>query len=411
MRKKLLTLAAVSTLAVPFAAQSEVKVKLNEDTGITLGFRLQTYYLNNDPDSGAAPSDENEFLVRRARLRLKGDITKYFSAFMQTEFANDNLRDSGNSGLSGGGVRMIDAFVTVKPWTLFQINAGELMSPASRQNTTSSAALMTWDRPLQNNKTLTWGTRSVGSLQTRTLGFTNAGLKGDVDVRDLGVTVFGFHPFSDLISGKYYVGVYQGSDQEVDSNKRFTARVQFNLFDPEPGYYNNSTYLGKKKTIGIGAAYDTQNNVADDVAGQAVDYKWYSVDLFGDYPLGPGSVTLESAYNNLSLGSKGVLVSTADPTQTLGVSAKQAQGDGFYVQAGYFIDALGGIPGGWQPWLEYEQWHAGLVDGSYDAFRAGLSYFWKGQNANVKFGYEQVNPKGAGLPNIDTFGVGVFMNY
>lgn len=410
MKKKLVALAMASTLAVPFAAQGEAKVKISEDTGITLGFRLQTFYLHNDDDL-VAPADEDEFLVRRARLRLKGDITKYFSTFLQTEFANDNLRDPNQTGLSGGGVRLIDAYITVKPWEFFQINAGELMSPASRQNTTGSGAMMAWDRPLQNNKTLSWGTRAVGALQTRTLGFTNAGLKGDVDVRDLGVTLFGFYPFSDLISGKYYVGVYQGSDVAFEDDKRYTARLQVNLFDTEPAYYNNSTYFGKKKTVAFGAAYDMQDNVAQDVTGAGVDYRWYTFDAFAEYPIGFGSVTVEGAYNNLDLDGAGVLVNTTTGAALSTTSANQAEGDGFYVEAGYFIPSIGGLRGGWQPWFLYEKWDAGADAGSYDAYRVGLTYVWQGHNANVKFGYEKIDPEAANLPDIDTFGVGLFMTY
>lgn len=406
MKYKLMTLAVVSALVVPFAAQGEAKVKITDDTGITLGFRLQTFYLYNDTDI-VAPRDEHEFRIRRARLRLKGDITKYFSAFFQTEFADDVAG-------AGGDVRLIDAFVTVKPWELFQVNAGELMSPASRMNVTSSGGLMAWDRPLQNNKTLTWGTRSIGSLQTRTLGFTNAGLGGQVNVRDLGVTLFGSSPITDLVSGKYYLGVYQGSEQEFESDKRYTARLQFNLFDPEPGYFNLSTYFGKKKTIALGASYDYQDNAARDVTGAGADYRWYSVDAFGDYPLGPGSFTLEAAYSDLDLDSRGRLVSNfGEPDQAFlsAISAEQAEGDGFYVQTGYFIPSLGGLPGGWQPWFYYEQWDAGLDEGSYDAYRVGLTYVWKGHNANIKVGYEKVEPEGANQPDIDTFGIGVFMTY
>lgn len=406
MRKKLLTLAAASALALPFAAQGEAKVKISEDTGITLGFRLQTFYLYNDTDI-VSPRDEHQFRIRRARFRMKGDITKYFSAFFQTEFADD-------TDATGGDVRMIDAFITVKPTPLFQINAGELMSPASRMNTTSSGGLMAWDRPAQTNKVLTWGTRAVGSLQTRTLGFTSAGLGGQVDVRDLGVTIFGSSPITDLISGKYYVGVYQGSTQAFESDKRYTARLQVNLFDPEPGYFNLSTYFGEKKTIAIGASYDAQDNVARDVTGAAANYSWYTVDLFGDYPLGPGSFTLEAAYNNLDLDGRGVLVSNfgqANQADLSGNPAQQAEGDGFYVQTGYYIPSFGGLPGGWQPWFLYEQWDAGLDAGSYDAYRVGLSYLLKGHNANVKIGYEKVDPKNGNQPDVDTFGVGLFMTY
>ncbi len=402
MKYHWLSLAVAGSLAVPLTAQAGAKIKITDDSSIDLGFRLQSFYLKND-SSFVSPRDENEFRVRRARIRLKGNVTKYFSMFLQTEFSKEGTASTAD-------MRLIDAYTTIKPFTWFQINAGELMAPASRQNTTSSGALMAWDRVTQNNKTLTWGTRSVGALQTRTLGFTNAGLKGEVDVRDLGVTLFGSESFGDALHGKYYIGVYQGARTEFDDSQRYAGRIQINLMDPEPGYFNASTYLGKKQTIGIGAAFDRQNDVARDVNGNAIDYKWYSLDVFTDYPLGPGSVTLEAGYNNLDLDDGGILVDSSGNSLS-SVSAKQSQGDGYYVQGGYYIAGLGGVTGGWQPWFEYETWDADVKAGGYDSYRVGLSYYFKGHNANVKVGYERISPDGSSDPNVNTLGVGIFMTY
>ncbi len=393
--------------------RAQNKLQLAEDVSLSVGFLLQTHYLHNDSDL-VGPRNEDEIRIRRARLRLRGDVSPYVTAILQTEFANDNLRDPNQPALSGGNMRVIDAYITLKPQDSFQLLVGEHMAPASRQNLTAAGALMAFDRPLQNNKTLTWGTRSVAAMQTRTLGYTSAGLKGDVDVRDLGATFFGFHKLNDRLSAKHYLGAYQGSDQVTDSSKRFTGRLQLNVFDTEPGYFNRSTYFGEKKTVGFGAAFDTQNNAAEAFeTGDNVDYFWYTLDAFADVPVGPGSLTVEGAYNNLDLDGADLLAnrrgSSEDPlTRT---STRQVEGDGFYVQAGYFIPSRSENSSGWQPWAMYEEWRGTDDAGSYDAFRLGLTYVWRGHNANVKLGYERLSPKDGNQPNADTVALGLFLLY
>ena len=389
------------------------KLQLAEDVSLSVGFLLQTHYLHNDSDL-VGPRNEDEIRIRRARLRLRGDVTPYVSAVLQTEFANDNLRDPNQTGMSGGDMRVIDAYINLKPMPALQLVVGEHVAAASRQNTTAAGAPMTFDRPLQNNKTLTWGTRSVAAMQTRTLGYTSAGLKGDVDVRDLGATFFGFHKLNDQLSAKHYLGAYQGSDQVTDDSKRFTGRLQLNLFDTEPGYFNRATYFGEKKTVGFGAAFDMQNNAAEEFeTGANVDYFWHTLDAFAEVPAGPGSLTVEGAYNNLDLDSADLLAnrrgSAEDPLSR--TPARQAEGDGFYLQAGYFIPSGGEHTSGWQPWAMYEEWRAKDDAGSYDAFRVGLTYVWRGHNANVKLGYERVSPKAATQPNADTVALGLYLLY
>ena len=346
------------------------ELKIDDESSINLGFRAQVLakFYERDLDSDDSFEDVTEFQVRRARIRLLGKINKHISAFLQTELAS-------NSDASGADVRLIDAFVRINynPWA--QIYAGINMAPSSRQALTSSGGLMTMDRPGNNYKNLTWGARALRNFSTNGVGATTSGLGpgAPVAVRDTGATLFGSGSLSDTSHFKYYLGVYDGVQlaDNTDENLRMAGRAQVNFFDSEPNYYNLSTYLGKKKTLGFGISYDMQDKVQDATAGGFGDYTYFSVDAFADWPMGDGTLTAEAAFSDLDLDG-----ATS--------AALRSEGDGFYVQAGYLL------PNNWQPWVEYESWDSedtGSV-GDYDSFRVGVSYFFKGHNANVKAGFE-----------------------
>ncbi len=371
------------------------ELKIDDESSINLGFRVQAYtvFTESDLDDDDSFESLTDFRVRRARLRLLGKINSQISAFIQTEFADD-------AGGSGGDMRVIDAFVRVNYNKWAQIYAGQNMAPSSRQSTTSSGAMMTIDRPGNNTKNLTWGTRSLGRFSTTTISDTDGGLRGDNAVRDMGVTLFGSGSLSDTSHLKYYLGFYDGVQNGTDNsdkNLRMTARAQWNLFDSEPGYYNSSTYLGKKKTLGFGISYDVQDEVQDATAGGYGDYSYYSVDAFMEWPMGDGTLTAEMAFSDLDLDGANA-------------NALRSEGDGFYVQAGYFRN-------GWQPWVEYETWDSAAAtgQGDYDAYRVGISYYFKGQNANVKFGLESFNSdnvfSGTTEDSINTIVLGFFTTY
>lgn len=409
MRKDLLFLCLATcsfflVLSQPNSARAGADIQINDESSIDLGFRLQALYLRTEKDvDGQKSSFENfdDFKVRRARLRLGADINKWASMFIQTEFAEDEG--------TGADMRVIDAFIRLKPHKLANIYLGENMAPVTRQNLTSSGGLLAIDRPGITYKNLTWGTRALSTFANATVGDTDAGLRGDVDVRDTGVTLFGSTSLSDMAHVKYYLGTYDGVQEAGEDSERCAGRIQVNFFDAEPNYFNLSTYLGKKKTVGIGAAFDSQSDVARDLAtGGTVDYEMWTVDAFADYPLGPGTVTLEAAYLDLDLDDATQL--DADGDGITGTNAKQSQGNGYYAQAGYFIN-------NWQPWVEYEQWDSdGANDlGSFDSYRIGLTYFIKGHNANIKAGYEVFNADenftGTNEDSIKTFVTGLYVNY
>jgi hypothetical protein len=387
------TAVAIGLLAAG-SAWAGAELKIDDESSINLGFRGQVLMKSIEADLNGDDSFDNftDFQLRRARIRLLGKINPKISMFLQTEFGDDVAG-------GGGDVRLIDGWVSYKfdPWA--QVFAGMHMAPSSRQATTGSGGLMTMDRPGNNTKNLSWGTRALRNFSTATVPATASGLIGQArdSVRDTGATLFGSGSLSDTTHLKYYVGLYDGVQvlRNGDRNLRMTTRAQVNFGDAEAGYFNTSTYLGKKKTLALGVSYDTQDQVQGDITGYG-DYTYFSVDAFLEQPMGDGTLTLEAAFSDLDLDG-------------FNDNALRSEGDGYYVQAGYYMNK-------WQPWVAYEAWDSNATDseGTYDAFRVGISYFFKGHNANVKAGFEQFNtdiPFSGSEDSSTAFILGFFITY
>jgi len=369
------------------SAFAGAKLKISDEASIDLGYRVQALGIFSkqmtDHDDDDKFDSYREWKLRRARFRLGGKVNDRVSAFLQTD-------------VSGKDVQMIDAFITFKGHKWAQLVVGRLMAPILRQNLTSSGALMAIDRPGMAYKSLTWGGRALHTFSNATFGLSrpggdNLGTSPDA-VRDNGFTIFGS---GDLGSGgnshlKYYAGMYNGVQAGVDDKDRFTFRAQYNLWDAEGGYFQSSTYLGKKKTLGIGVAYDVQKEAGvSDPAGTPtlVDYAMTTVDGFLELPSSNGNaLTVEVGYLMLDWNDAADFMAS--------------QGSGFYGQAGYFIHS------GWQPWVEFESFKSDATDdtGSYDNFRIGLTYFLDGHHANIKAGYESFKSKVALMEEEDTIG-------
>ncbi len=409
MRKiALLTGVLVGVLLVwPSASWAGVELQIDQDSNLELGFRLQTQFLSSTNSQADAESEhEEKFLLRRARIRLGGNVTKWVNFFMQIG------SDSGEDG-SVGDAKVIDGFINLHLLEQAQVILGEHMAPAGRQQLTSSAAMLAIDRPGITDYNLTWGLNGGAVFNTAIFDDGNLDLSGDGNVnRDIGVTLFGSTSFTETFHAKYYVGGYTGIQfmNNAEDKERVTGRVQLNFFEPEPGYYNLSTYLGRKKTVAIGASIDHQQRIArDTITDDNVNYIWYSFDAFADIPVGPGNTTLEAGYSNLDLeDSTSLRDSASGPPK----NAKETEGKGFYVQSGYYLENLN-----LQPWALYESWYSDASDdaGSWSAWRVGLSYFIKGHNANIKVGLERFSAAekigGSADKNIDTFLIGFYVSY
>ena len=367
MKHVTIAITTVALLSAAGTANAGAKIKINDDATINLGFRLQTLLITRSGDVNT----EDEFKVRRARFRLGSTITDKASIFLQTD-------------ISGKSMNMIDAFITFKPSKSLNIIVGENMVPASRQNLTSSSSLMTIDRPGIAYKSLNWGGRALQSFANNTIGETKSGLGSKYAVRDGGATVFGKGNISDDTHYKYYVGLYNGADDAASDGFMYSGRFQVNFGDAESGYYNASTYLGKKQTYSVGVSYTAQADATTEVdTGNAVDYSLLSVDGFIEQPIANGIFSAEAAYSKMELDGAGDLGTTDGKVNGNG---KKSEGDGFYAQAGFLVDDI-------QYWAGYEQWGSNDAAnmGTFDSARLGFTYFLKGQNLNLKAGIEKTN--------------------
>ncbi len=352
------------------------RLHIGDEGWVGVGARILPIFIYNDSD---LVSDEMEFRMRRARVFVRGDLVEWAGFSVATE-------------VSGGNVLLIDSYLHFKPKDEVQFFVGRHLSPGpGRQSgTTSAAALMAIDRPNFGFKNLSFGGRAMTAFATSTLDDTDSGLRMDAQVRDEGVTFWGDHSRTNDLHFKYYLGVYDGWDRSPardNGDLRYSGRAAVNFGDHENGFFNSSTYLGLKRTIGLGASFDAQNRVATEaVTESSVNYRYWTVDLFAEQPVGWGSLTFEAAYGQLDLdkGDNILLDRNGDPLG--GVPGRQAQGDGFYLQAGYYMPGIK-----IQPWILYEEWDSAASGsvGSYTNARIGATYFARGHNLNFKIGYER----------------------
>jgi hypothetical protein len=102
----------------------------------------------------------------------------------------------------------------------------------------------------------------------------------------------GFQVWGQAAGGlfKYYAGMYQLFD--TASAPLFSGRLTLSLINPEPGFYGNSQYYGKKDVLGIGIGAQYQKGVAD-----ADAYTEFNADILFEKNLsGAGVLDIEGAF-------------------------------------------------------------------------------------------------------------------
>jgi hypothetical protein len=134
-----------------------------------------------------------------------------------------------------------DLIVKIEPDPLFNVWVGRMLVPVDRDNLSGPWFL--------NYYTYTG---FIGNRPGAPIG-PKSGPNG----RDNGVNVWG------QIAGgqaKYYLGAYNLDSRASTTKPMFTARLNLDLLDPEPGYYHQSAYHGDKDIIAIGGGIQYQGN-------------------------------------------------------------------------------------------------------------------------------------------------------
>jgi hypothetical protein len=334
------------------------EIRIADEISIDLGFLMQSWLISTQKEIDSDNELETifDFQLHRAQLKFGSHITRWVETLLLTEITEDF------------DIKMLDAWLrlTLHPWV--NLTFGQQDPPVDRPTLTEDGAIMTIERPAMNSKSLTRGTRAaIGFTQGPAYVNTDAGFlsPGSRGPRDTGATLFGSGAVAPPhVHLKYYIGIFDGLNASGEDTFRYTGRLQVNFMDPEPDYYNRSTYLGAKKTIGFGGAVDFQDNVGS-VLGET-QYTFFTLDFFTELPVGKGTLSTQGGYQNLDLDELKL----------------SSEGYGYYVTVGYLRKK-------WQPWAAFEFWGDDLFDfGNYWLMRFGLNYYIRGHNLNIKAGFE-----------------------
>lgn len=334
----------------------------NEEGTLQLDYKGQFQATFRDTGSGSAKDDSTaDFNFRRNRLALMGAYGETMSIYVQTEFLEkQNITPlTVVDGDADSDFSMLDAQMRFEFDKAFNVYVGKFKYNMSRENLEACEAPLTLDRSL----------------------FIRAPF---VTTRDKGVAVWGnlfngmFQYRLDVMNGRSATG-----SVTPKSSFRYTGRAHVSLLDPETGYGYKGTYLGKKKVLTVGAAYQRESDVAyaDTVnRSRAVDYKGWTTDLFFEYPLeGIGTVTFSGAYEDVDLG--GAYKGANPDVGTIGLNGEK---NGWYLKGAYMLPNLP-----LQMFGRYEKWKFAALNLSSNGIAADTAYNqsldWYGFGANYYF--------------------------
>ena len=345
----------------------EPVTKFMEEHKLKAGLWLQTWYQfvedgkNNDDDN----KDLHDFMLRRFYFYLKGEATPQLGFFAHIAADRIGQEDLDNSGQGlGSGIAVRDAWIYYNFSESLKVQMGRMYPPFTRN----------------------YGTTGTRALLPIDLTFTQGGVRGGIFYaskvgRDDGVVLWG-NPFAGLL--QYRLGVSEGVEgaENPDDSLRFTGRVSCNLLEPEMFWFNQGTYLGKKKVLAIGGGFDRQDDLKLAGRPDQQDNTAWTVDLFFDHPVGEGALTVEAAY-----------IDVKNVTQDLSFS-RLAKGDDaqiYYIQGGYLIPGKIG-PGRIQPYFRYERL---AVDEKPDTVfpSVGVNYYFKGHDAKLTLDWTLVDQR------------------
>ena len=212
------------------SAQAAYRLEKDENTWISLGVGMRAEL---GVQKGASGGDwEKDLEFDNGRIYINGSIFKGVGFEFNTD---TNLAGLGEPPPAPGtspddDIRILDAIAKFKFSDAVQVWAGRFLPPSDRANLSGPYFLNTWNFPgIPWKYTQIWAGRDNG-------GAVWGQFKGG--------------------KFKYQVGAFQGNANSGAPN--IAARLTLNLLDPEPGYYNASTYYGKKDILAIGAVYQVQ---------------------------------------------------------------------------------------------------------------------------------------------------------
>lgn len=339
-------------------------IKIDDTHSVSIGMGLRTSF---NAIENAAPSGKDrskDFSLDSFRFYMAGQLHPIVTFEFNTDY----------NGAPEEDIRVLDGVLKFGFSDYVNIWIGRFLPPSDRSNLSGPYYLNAWNFPFVQMYPAIFAGRDDGAAFWGMIG------KG----------MF-----------KYQIGAFDGSGATAGGPNQkddllYSGRLTLNLWDPEPGYYNSSTYYGSMNVLAIGLVAMTQKNAVG-TAGAAGDFTGWSIDLLAERNLGgAGIATLEGAYYDYDTDSI--------------ASAAIIEGKGYFALVSYLLPGRfggAGIEGGLQPMVRYQKFEpdgAGAVD--HDRIDVGLSYIIDGHNARITATYFKDDP-GGNTPEIDGFKLGL----
>ena len=359
----LLLCVGLPTLAI---AGAKIKVDDTRWFSIGLGFRSSFAVTEDGAPNGSDPSSGVSFT--NIRLYTAAKVHKNVSLEFNTE------RSTGNDSLdTDHRIRVLDA-VAKFSFKGFDLWAGRFLPPSDRSNLDGPFYLNNYDFPI---------------VQAYPAIFAG---------RDNGVAIM-----KEYAGGKFKwsYGLFEGRTNSTNANNPdqadnllHAARVTYNFWDPEPGYYTTSSYYGAKDVLAVAFVYQHEADGAG-TSTTAGDFTGWNVDVLMEKKLQNGGVVnLEGAYYDYDLDDK--------------TDASLTQGEGYLLLGSYLIPKQIGW-GKVQPYVRYQHFARDNLTGDNGNRRraeGGFNYIIDGQNAKISVLYFS-DRNGSNADPKNTFRIGL----
>ena len=276
-----------------------------------------------------------------------GQVAKNVTFFVETDSPNLGKTLADGKNIQPAMI-LQDAYAEFKVTDAFAVDAGLMFIPFSRNFLQSAASLLPID---------------YGAYT-----YTQSGPTESSTGRDTGFQAKGYLLNDHL---EYRIGAFQGARDTASHRAfRYAGRVQYNLLDPEVGFFYTGSYLGKKKIVSVGGAFDRPERLS----------------RLRRRRLRRPSARLRSADRAVRLQ----LVRRRRDAAGAARAARRALRARLSDRRGQ-ADAVraDGAP----------QRRLRPVPADETRTSIGVSYWWAGHNANIKAAYGRIAPTGAAVQN------------
>ncbi len=330
------------------------KIEIGENRSVSIGMGLRSSISTRENGAPNGTSNSKDFSLENMRLYMSGQLYDNITFEFNTDY------ESGTSE----ALRILDAVIKFAFTETFNIWAGRFLPPSDRSNLDGPYYLNAWDFPFVQKYPAVFAGRDDGLA-----------IWGQVDGGKFKYQIGAFEGLGDVPGGP------NQSDELL-----YAGRLTLNLLDPEPGYYNSSTYYGGKDVLAIGLVGQYQEDATGTI-GNAGSFTGWNIDLLFEKDLnGAGVATLEGAYYDYDAEGKAIAPTSGDG----------AEGKGFMGLASFLLPnkiGSGSYAGQLQPMVRYQEFeNEGMVTGEHSRTDIGLSHIMDGHNARISLTYSMDDP-------------------